>query len=53
MESDVMKYTWSGNPMDVPEDTVHQLRRDSAANVSRWKKILTKEYSARVYEVTR
>jgi hypothetical protein len=49
----VVKYTRSGNPVDVPQDTAHQIRRDSAANVSRWRKILTKEEVARVYGVTR
>ena len=53
VEDDVVKYTRSGNPVAAPEGTVHQIRRDSAAIVSRWKKILTKEEIARVYEITR
>jgi hypothetical protein len=52
VQNSVEKYTRSGNPVDVPEGTVHQMRRDSAANISRWKKILTEEEIARVYEVT-
>jgi hypothetical protein len=53
VEDDVVKYTRSGNPVAAPEGTVHQIRRDSAAIVSRWKEILTKEEIARVYEITR
>jgi hypothetical protein len=53
VEADVVKYTRSGNPVTAPEGTVHQIRRDSAAIVSRWKEILTKEEIARVYEITR
>jgi hypothetical protein len=53
VESEVVKFTQSGNPVEVPDGTVHQLRRDSAANISRWKTILTKEEVARVYQVTR
>jgi hypothetical protein len=53
VEDDVVKYTRSGNPVTAPEGTVHQIRRDSAAIVSRWKEILTMEEIARVYEITR
>jgi hypothetical protein len=52
VEENVMKYTRSGNPVSVPKDTVHQLRRDSTANIARWKEILTEEEIARVYEIT-
>ena len=52
-EENVVKYTRRGNPVNVPKSTVHQLQRDSAANISRWKEILTKEEIARVYEITR
>jgi len=52
VEDDVVKYTRSGNPVTAPEGTVHQIRRDSAAIVSRWKETLTKEEIARVYEIT-
>ena len=48
-----MKYTRSGNPVAAPDGTIHQIRRDSAAVVSQWKEILTKEEIARVYEITR
>jgi hypothetical protein len=53
VEDDVVEYTRSGNPVTAPKGTVHQIRRDSAAIVSRWKEILTKEEIARVYEITR
>jgi hypothetical protein len=53
VEDDVVKYTRSGNPVTVPEGTVHQIRRDSAAIVSRCKEILTKEEIAGVYRMTR
>jgi hypothetical protein len=53
VEDDVVKYTRSGNPVAAPEGIVHQIRRDSAAIVSRWKEMLTKEEIARVYEITR
>ena len=53
VEDDVVKYTRSGNPVAAPEGTVHQIRRDSAAIVSRWKEILTKEEIAGVYRITR
>ena len=49
VEDDVVKYTRSGNLVTAPEGTVHQIRRDSAAIVSRWKEILTKEEIAGVY----
>jgi hypothetical protein len=52
VEDDVVKYTRSGNPVTAPEGTVHQIRRDSAAIVSRWKEILTKEEIAGVYRIT-
>ena len=53
VEDDVVKYTRSGNPVTAPEGTFHQIRRDSAAIVSRWKEILTKEEIAGVYRITR
>jgi hypothetical protein len=53
VEDDVVEYTRSDNPVTIPEGTVHQIRRDSAAIVSRWKEILTKEEIARVYRITR
>jgi hypothetical protein len=53
VEDDVVKYTRSGNLVTAPEGTFHQIRRDSAAIVSRWKEILTKEEIAGVYRITR
>jgi hypothetical protein len=53
VEENVVKYTQRGNPVNVPKGTVHQLQRDSAANISRWKEILTEEEIATVYRVTR
>jgi hypothetical protein len=53
VEADVVKYTRSGNPVTAPEGTVHQIRRDSAAIVSHWKGVLTKEEIAGVYRITR
>ena len=52
VEDDVVNYTRSGNPVTAPEGTVHLIRRDSAAIVSRWKEILTKEEIAGVYRIT-
>jgi hypothetical protein len=53
VEENVVKYTRRGNPVSVPKSTVHQLQRDSAANISRWKQTLTKEEITRVYKITR
>ena len=53
VEDDVVEYTRSGNPVTAPEGTVHQIRRDSAAIVSRWKETLTKEEIAGVYRIAR
>jgi hypothetical protein len=53
VEDDVVKYTRSGNPVTGPEGTVHQIRRDSSAIVSRWKEILAKDEIAGVYRITR
>jgi hypothetical protein len=53
VENDVVEYTRSSNLVTAPEGTVHQIRRDSAAIVSRWKEILTKEEIAGVYRITR
>jgi hypothetical protein len=53
VEDDIVKYTRSGNPVTPPEGAVHQIRRDSAAIVSCWKKILTKEEIAGVHRITR
>jgi hypothetical protein len=52
VESKVVEHTRSGNPVGAPEGVAHQMRRDSAANISRWKKILTEDEIARVYEIT-
>jgi hypothetical protein len=53
VEEKVVKHTQHGNPVNIPKGTVHQIRRDSAANTTRWKEILTQEEIARVYEITR
>jgi len=53
VEDAVVQYTRRGNPVNVPNSTVHQLQRDSAANIWRWKKILTKEEIATVSRITR
>ena len=53
VEDDVVEYTRGGNPVTAPEGTIHQIRWDSAAIVSRWKEILTKEEIAGVYRITR
>ena len=53
VEDDVVEYTRSGNPVTAPEGTIHQIRRDSAAIVSRWKETLTKEEIAGVYRIAR
>ena len=53
VEENVVKYTRCGNPVNAPKGTVHQIRRDSVANITRWKETLTEEEIARVYEITR
>lgn len=52
VEENVVRYTRCGNPVDAPKGTVHYLRRDSVANITRWREILTEEEIARVYEIT-
>jgi hypothetical protein len=52
VEENVVKYTQRGNPVNVPRSTVHQLQRDSAANISRWKEILTREEIAKVFRIS-
>lgn len=52
LEENVVRYTQSGNPVDAPKGTVHHIRRDSVANITRWKETLTEEEIARVYEIT-
>lgn len=52
VESKVNEYTQTGNPTDVPGDTVHQMRRDSVANVHRWKKVLTEKETVQLREIT-
>jgi hypothetical protein len=53
VEENVLRYTRCGNSVDAPKGTVHHLRRDSVANIARWKETLTAEEIARVYELTR
>jgi hypothetical protein len=53
VEGKVVKYTRRGNPVNIPKGTVHHIRRDSVANITRWKETLTEEETARVYEITR
>lgn len=52
VEENVVRYTRCGNSVDAPKGTVHHLRRDSVANIARWKETLTAEEIARVYEIT-
>jgi hypothetical protein len=52
VEENVVRYTRYGNSVDAPKGTVHHLRRDSVANIARWKETLTAEEIARVYEIT-
>lgn len=52
VQTGVVEHTRSGNPAAAPRDTVHQLRRDSAASVSQWKNILTEREVALVLETT-
>jgi Sulfotransferase family len=52
VEENVVRYTRCGNSVDAPKGTVHYLRRDSVANIARWKETLTAEEIARVYEIT-
>ena len=37
VEENVVRYTRCGNSVDAPKGTVHHLRRDSVANIARWK----------------
>ena len=53
VEDSVARYTRGANAARVRQSRVHQLRRDSVANVSRWKGILTREDVDRVYGATR
>jgi hypothetical protein len=53
VEENVLRYTRCGNSVDAPKGTVHHLRRDSVANIARWKETLTAEEIAMVYEITR
>lgn len=53
VEDAVVRHTRRGNPVNAPKDTVHQLRRDSAANASRWKRALTGEEITKVHDLTR
>jgi hypothetical protein len=52
VEERVVRHTRSGNPVNVPKGAVHQLRRDSAANIWRWQEILTEKEKSRIYEIT-
>ena len=52
VEEKVREYTQRGNPISAPEGVVHQVRRDSAANILKWKRILSAEEIVRVYEAT-
>ncbi|MFQ5746588.1 MAG: sulfotransferase [Gemmatimonadota bacterium] len=36
----IAEHTGAGNPVAAPEGVVHELRRDSRANVRRWKEVL-------------
>jgi hypothetical protein len=53
VEDNVVRFTRRGNPVNVPGSTVHQLQRDSAANIWRWKEMLTREEIATVSRITR
>lgn len=53
VEDGVQEHTHSDNPVSAPRGVVHQMRRDSAANIWRWKEVLTEREVARVYEITR
>ena len=52
VEENVVSYIRPGNPVDAPKGTVHHIRRDSVANMTRWKETLTEEEIARVHEIT-
>jgi hypothetical protein len=51
VEEKVVRYTRSGNLVDAPKGTVHHIRRDSVANMTRWQETFTEEEIARVYEI--
>lgn len=53
VEDNVVRYTRRGNPVNVSRGTVHQLQRDSAANIWRWKEMLTREEIVKVFNITR
>lgn len=52
-ESQVEDHTRAGNPSAAPRGVVHQMKRDSAANTTSWKNILTETEAARVRESVR
>lgn len=53
VEKGIEEHTRKGNPVAAPEGVAHQMRRDSAANVWRWKEVLTQEEIDRIHEITR
>lgn len=52
IEDQIRSHTQPGNPLAAPEGVVHEMTRDSVANASAWKKTLTEEEIACVYDIT-
>ena len=48
LEERIRSFTSSGNPVDPEEGVAHSMRRDSAANIDRWKKLLSEDEAVRV-----
>lgn len=53
VEDGIWARTKAGNPVAAPEGVLHQMTRDSRANVSLWKSALTEKEIDLVYETTR
>ena len=49
-ELQVKEHTKQGNPAAAAEGVVHQMKRNSVANTTLWKQVLTETEVARVYE---
>lgn len=52
VEDRIRGQTKAGNPVAAPEGVLHQMTRDSTANITLWKDVLSREEIARVYETT-
>lgn len=49
----IAEYSNRNNPVDPEEGVAHSMRRSSAENIDRWRKLLSPEESLRVREITK